>query len=124
VTLGLALTTLAAALSGIFYTPVMIGLSMALIGVAWAAIFPAQSVLVINLGALQPVGVAPSEAIGMYRMIERIGSMLTPLLVALLINKLGYADAAKTMGALLLLCTLVQSWVLRKEKNQCVCVPR
>ena len=124
VTLGLALTTLAAALSGIFYTPVMIGLSMALIGVAWAAIFPAQSVLVLNLGALQPVGVAPSEAIGMYRMIERIGSMLTPLLVALLINKLGYADAAKTMGALLLLCTLVQSWVLRKEKNQCVCVPR
>ena len=124
VTLGLALTSVAALLSGIFYTPMTIGLGMGLIGVAWAAIFPAQSVLVLNLGELQLVGVAPSEAIGMYRMIERIGSMLSPLLVALLIDNLGYADAAKTMGALLLLCTLVQGWTLRKEKNQCVCVPR
>jgi len=124
VTLGLALAGLAALLSGIFYTPMMIGLSMGLIGVAWAAIFPAQGVLVLNLGELQLLDVASSEAIGMYRMVERIGSMLSPLLVALLIDQLDYAGAAKALGAALLLCTLVQGWTLRKEQNQCVCVPR
>ena len=123
VTLGLALAGLAAFLSGIFYTPIMIGIGMGLIGVAWAAIFPAQGVLVLNLGELQLLGVAPSEAIGLYRMVERVGSMLSPLLVALLIDKLDYAGAAKTLGVLLLLCTLVQGWVLRKEKTQCVCIP-
>lgn len=124
VTLGLGLTSAAALLSGIFYTPMLIGLSMGLIGVAWAAIFPAQGVLVLNLGELQLVGVAPAEAIGIYRMVERIGSMLSPLLVALLIGKLDYAGAAEALGALLLLCTLVQGWALRKEKNQCICIPR
>lgn len=123
VVLGLALAGLAALLSGIFYTPLMIGFSIGLIGVAWAAIFPAQGVLVLNLGELQLLGVAPPEAIGLYRMVERVGSMLSPLLVALLINQLDYAGAAKTLGILLLLCTLVQAWVLRKGKNQCVCVP-
>lgn len=123
VTLGLALTGLAALLSGVFYTPMLIGLSMGLIGVAWAAIFPAQSVLVLNLGELQLVGVAPAEAIGMYRMVERIGSMLSPLLVALLIGQLDYAGAAQALGALLLLCTAVQGWILQKEKNQCASVP-
>lgn len=97
---------------------------MGLIGVAWAAIFPAQGVLVLNLGELQLLDVASSEAIGMYRMVERIGSMLSPLLVALLIDQLDYAGAAKALGAALLLCTLVQGWTLRKEQNQCVCVPR
>lgn len=123
VTLGLALTSVAALLSGIFYTPVLIGLSIALIGVAWAAIFPAQSILVLRLGELQLVGVTPSETIGMYRMVERIGSMLSPLFVALLIDKLGYASAAQILGALLVLGTLAQGCLLQKEKKQCLCVP-
>jgi predicted MFS family arabinose efflux permease len=117
VILGLGLTSLAALLSGFFYTPWLIVLSMVLIGVAWAALFPAQGVLVINLGKLQFTGVAQAEAIGLYRMLERFGSMLTPLLMALLIGQLGYAGAAQAMGALLLLCTSALFWISRKEKN-------
>ena len=60
---------------------------------------------------------APAVAIGVYRMVERIGAMLAPLLVALLIEMLGYAGAAQAMGAVLLLCALAQGWISRKENR-------
>ena len=119
VTFGLALTGLAGLLGGLFHTPAMIGISMALVGVAWASGFPAQGALVLGIGEQKLSGVAPAVAIGVYRMVERIGAMLAPLLVALLIDLLGYAGAAKTLGALLLLCALAQGWTSRKEKLRC-----
>ncbi|MDQ3058337.1 MAG: MFS transporter [Pseudomonadota bacterium] len=119
VTLALVLASVATLLCGVFYTPTMIGISMALIGIAWASGFPAQGALVLSLGEQELAGVAPAVAIGVYRMVERIGAMLAPLLVALLIGMLGYAGAAKTLGALLLLCTCSQSWMSRKEQHVC-----
>lgn len=117
VLLGLALAGLAALLGGVVYTPAAIVASVALIGVAWASGFPAQGALVLRIGQHELAGVAPAVAIGVYRMVERIGAMLAPLVVALLIGVLGYADAAKSMGAVLLLCALAQGWISRRENR-------
>ncbi len=112
---GLALAGAAGLLSGVVYTPAAIAFAVALVGVAWASGFPAQGALVLRIGQHDLAGVAPAVAIGVYRMVERIGAMLAPLLVALLIGMLGYAGAAEAMGAVLLLCALAQGWISRRE---------
>jgi|GEM_PF-2341177 len=112
---GLVLAGGAGLLAGVVHTPAAIALGVALIGVAWASGFPAQGALVLRIGQHDLAGVVPAVAIGVYRMVERIGAMLAPLLVALLISMLGYAGAAEAMGALLLLCALAQGWISRME---------
>lgn len=102
-------------MSGAVYTPAAIAFAVALVGVAWASGFPAQGALVLRIGQHDLAGVAPAVAIGVYRMVERVGAMLAPLLVALLIGVLGYAGAAEAMGAGLLLCALAQGWISRRE---------
>lgn len=115
---GLAIAGAAGMFGGLVYTSGAIALSVGMIGVIWAAGFPAQGALVLRLSERELAGVAPTVAIGVYRMIERIGAMLAPPLIALMITRFGYADSAAMIGALLLCCALTQGWLLRQESRE------
>lgn len=119
---GIALACLAIAgaagiFGGVLYTSTAIAISVALIGVIWAAGFPAQGALILKLGEGRLAGVAPTVTVGVYRMIERIGAMLAPPLIALLAGVLGYADTAKLIGAVLISCALLQGLLVKLEKK-------
>jgi predicted MFS family arabinose efflux permease len=113
---GLAIAGAAGIFSGALYTSSAIALAVALIGVVWAAGFPAQGALVLKLGDGELSSVPSTVTVGVYRMIERIGAMLAAPLIALLIGWLGYANTAKLIGVALLSCASIQAWMLRQEK--------
>ena len=115
---GLAIAGAAGIFSGALYTSSAIALAVALIGVVWAAGFPAQGALVLKLGDGELSTVPSTVTVGVYRMIERIGAMLAAPLIALLIGWLGYANTAKLIGVVLLGCASIQAWMLRQELTQ------
>ncbi len=117
VAVGLGLAGVAGVLGGIASSPWLVVGSVALIGVAWAAGFAAQGAVILRLGEDDLKGVPPAMAVGVYRMLERVGAMLAPLLVALLIAGMGYGGSAAAMGWMLLFCALVQMTNLRKEET-------
>jgi len=114
---GLAIAGAAGIFGGVLYTSTTVAISVALIGVIWAAGFPAQGALVLRLGESRLAGVAPTVTVGVFRMIERIGAMLAPPLIALLIGFFGYADTAKLIGMVLIGCAMLQGWLVRQEKK-------
>jgi len=114
---GLAIAGAAGIFGGVLYTSTTVAISVALIGVIWAAGFPAQGALVLRLGESRLAGVAPTVTVGVFRMIERIGAMLAPPLIALLIGFFGYADTAKLIGMVLIACALLQGWLVKQEKK-------
>jgi len=113
---GLGIAGAAGIFSGALYTSSAIALAVALIGVVWAAGFPAQGALVLKLGDGELSSVPSTVTVGVYRMIERIGAMLAAPLIALLIGWFGYANTAKLIGVALLSCASIQAWILRQEK--------
>lgn len=115
VTVALALFGVAGLIGGMADSAVTIVACVALIGVAWAAGFAAQGALVLRLGERDLAGVPPAVAIGVYRMVERVGAMLAPLLAALLIGLWGYGGTAATIGWILLVCALGQVLSARRE---------
>ncbi|OWY26614.1 MFS transporter [Herbaspirillum robiniae] len=114
---GLALAGAMALLAALADTPAAIALAVAAIGVIWAAGFPAQGALVLRLGEHDLAGVAPTVAIGVYRMVERIGAMLAAPAIALMVAGAGYAGTSGLIGALLLLCALLQGWLLLRDRK-------
>lgn len=115
---GLAIAGLTALASGMIDTPVAIALSVAAIGVIWAAGFPAQGALVLRLDERDLAGVPPTVAVGVYRMVERIGAMLAAPAIALLVASAGYADTANLIGILLITCAALQAWILWREQRR------
>jgi MFS family permease len=81
------------------------------IGIAWAMAFPSQGAVALRLAQTGLPGVDPAVSIGVYRTIERIGAMLAPIVVALLIVAFGYAGSAGVMGGVLLVCALAH-WAM------------
>ena len=59
----------------------------------------------------------PAVAMGIYRSIERVGAMLAPVFVAVLLVAFGHAVAAQVMGALLLGCALLYTALTRGVKS-------
>jgi predicted MFS family arabinose efflux permease len=115
VTVALALSGVAGLIGGMAESAVTIVACVALVGVAWAAGFAAQGALVLRLGERDLAGVPPAMAIGVYRMVERVGAMLAPLFAALLIGLWGYGGTAAAIGWILLACALAQLASSRKE---------
>ena len=111
---GLALAGFAIMLNGLTYNPVVIAMANLLIGVAWALGFPSQGAMALRISQTELAGVDPAVTIGVYRAIERLGAMLAPMLVAVLIVWLGYAHSALLMGAVMLTCALSYGWISRR----------
>jgi predicted MFS family arabinose efflux permease len=111
---GLALAGFAIMLNGLTYNPVVIAMANLLIGVAWALGFPSQGAMALRISQTELAGVDPAVTIGVYRAIERLGAMLAPMLVAVLIVWLGYAHSALLMGAVMLICALSYGWISRR----------
>ena len=112
---GLAIAGIAIMLNGLVYDPVVIAAANLLIGVAWALGFPSQGAMALRISQTELAGVDPAVTIGVYRAIERLGAMLAPVLVAVLIVGLGYAHSALLMGAVMLICALSYGWISRRN---------
>lgn len=112
---GLAAAGIGSFIGGTLYTSGAIALGVGLIGVVWAAGFPAQGALVLRLGEQSRHEIPATVTIGVYRMIERVGAMLAAPAIALAIGLLGYADTARLIGVVLFSCALLQGWIMRRE---------
>jgi uncharacterized membrane protein YvlD (DUF360 family) len=56
----------------------------------------------------------PAVTLGLFRTVERVIAMLTPIVVATLIAAFGLWQAAIAMAVLLLVCSLAQTYLLRR----------
>ena len=111
---GLAIAGIAVMLNGLIYDPMMIAVANLLIGIAWALGFPSQGAMALRISQTELAGVDPAVTIGVYRAIERLGAMLAPVLVAVLIVAVGYARSAQFLGAVMLICALSYGWISRR----------
>jgi len=118
---GLLLAGFAALLpsiaEGASYYALWIGLSMALVGLAHAACIPAQGAILLQ-EAEHLGGERRTAAISAYRVLERIGSVLGPLLAATLAAIYGYSWTIALLGLYVLACGMLFSLVsLRSERT-------
>ena len=108
---GLFIAGIAIMLNGLVFNPVTIAIGNLLIGIAWALGFPSQGAMALRISQNELAGVDAAVTIGVYRSVERLGAMLAPVLVALLIVTLGYAHSVMVMGAVMLTCALSYGWI-------------
>ncbi len=85
-----------------------------LIGLAWALAFPSQGAMAILVSRNELPGIDPAVTLGLFRTIERVVAMLTPIVVATLIAAFGLWQAAIAIAVLLLLCSVAQTYFLRR----------
>ena len=114
---ALLLAGLAAAASGWVHEPWVIAGAIVVVGLAWAFGFPSLGAVALHMCQGQLRGVEPAVAMGIYRSIERVGAMLAPVFVAVLLVAFGHAVAAQVMGALLLGCALLYTALTRGVKS-------
>src|SRR5690625_1883151 len=104
---GLLLAGLAALLplltEGAEQYALWVGLSMALVGLAHTAAIPSQGAILLQ-EAEELGGERRRAAIAAYRVLERIGSVLGPVLAATLAGFCGYAWTIALLGLYVLLC--------------------
>lgn len=107
---GLLLAGFAAMLptlvEGSVHLAAWIGLSMALVGLAHAACIPAQGAILLQ-EAEQLGGERRTAAISAYRVLERVGSVLGPLLAATLAALYGYNWTIGLLGLYVLVCGML-----------------
>jgi MFS family permease/HAMP domain-containing protein len=121
---GLMLAGLSALLpqlaEGATHYALWIGLSMALVGLAHAACIPAQGAILLQ-EAERFGGERRTAAISAYRVLERIGSVLGPLLAATLAGVYGYSWTIGLLGLYVLGCgmlfSLVSLFIKRTSAN-------
>lgn len=113
---GLGLAALVGLSDAVTLDATAIVAGVVVIGVAWAMAFPSQGAVALRLAQTELPGVDPAVSIGVYRTIERVGAMLAPIVVALLIVAFGYAGSAAVMGGVLLACALAH-WAISTRKK-------
>jgi MFS family permease len=91
----------------------------ALLGVAQALLSAPQLALVTE--AFDPQAVAqaqatPEQALAAFRFIERVGSIVAPLVVALAVARWGLTGAVGALGVLLAVCTLALGLAFRRSE--------
>ncbi|HYH21305.1 MAG TPA: MFS transporter [Azospirillum sp.] len=107
VVIGLGLSGCAAAAVGLWTDTWAAAGSVAAIGVAWAFSFSAQGALLLRMGEGRLAGVPPAVAIGFYRLAERCGAMVAPVLMSLMITHMGFADTALITGVGIAICAVL-----------------
>lgn len=79
-------------------TPALIGLAVLGLGAGHAMSIPAQSALVTFLGRAEIDEHGPGQVLGVYRLAERLGAVLGPLIGAYLLARHGAGTAAAIFG--------------------------
>lgn len=114
---ALGLAALCAVLAGAVFSPFAILAAVVLIGIAWALGFPSLGATSLSISQHEPAGVDPAVTLGLYRTIERIGAMLAPIVVALMIVAFGHDRSAWMLGSALLACAVVYGFVSRRKPS-------
>lgn len=93
-----------------------------LLGLAQAISVAPQLVLVLEVSREDAAALGAGTLIGIFRLLERGGSVLGPLLVALLVTEVGFADTFRLLSLYLLLSTLLLGWLWRQREPTAVAV--
>ena len=91
---------------------------VALLGVAHAMLGASQLAMLADVCVKERAALGETTVIGMFRLIERLGSVVAPFLAGLFLAHYGYAGALKGIGAVLAACVAVQlllSAIFRKH---------
>jgi len=81
---------------------------VALLGVAHALLNAPQLAMLADVCVKERATLGETTVIGMFRLIERLGSVVAPFLAGLFLAHYGYAGALKGIGAVLALCVAAQ----------------
>ncbi|CAO3377997.1 MFS transporter [Azospirillum argentinense] len=81
---------------------------VALLGVAHAMLGAPQLAMLADVCVKERAALGETTVIGMFRLIERLGSVVAPFLAGLFLTHYGYAGALKGIGAVLAACVAVQ----------------
>ena len=81
---------------------------VALLGVAHALLNAPQLAMLADVCVKERAALGETTVIGMFRLIERLGSVVAPFIAGLFLAHYGYAGALKGIGAVLALCVAAQ----------------
>lgn len=81
---------------------------VALLGVAHALVGSPQMALLADVCKEERAALGETAVIGMFRLIERLGSVIAPFLAGLFLARYGYSGALKGIGAVLAACVAAQ----------------
>ncbi|HYG86129.1 MAG TPA: MFS transporter [Azospirillum sp.] len=81
---------------------------VALLGVAHALLNAPQLAMLADVCVSERAALGETTVIGMFRLIERLGSVVAPFLAGLFLARYGYAGALEGIGAVLALCVGAQ----------------
>jgi MFS family permease len=108
------------ALSGVALIPffffantLMVVLGIVLLGMAHALSVTNQAKFASQLGAMQQIGLG--QGLGIYRQAERVGNVLAPILLGVLISIMGYAKSLALIGVYTVISSLLFLFVSRKH---------
>ncbi len=83
-------------------------MGVALLGFAHALLNAPQLAMLADVCVNERAALGETTVIGMFRLIERLGSVVAPFLAGLFLAQYGYAGALKGIGVVLALCVAVQ----------------
>lgn len=105
--LGGAMSGAVLLLALVWPSPYMVLTAVATIGVAQAMTISAQLALVSRVGATEAKIYGDAAVLGVFRLVERIGSAAGPFVVALFVSAFGAGPAMAATGGVLLVMTAV-----------------
>jgi predicted MFS family arabinose efflux permease len=105
-------------LAFVWPSPYMVLAAVATIGVAQAMTISAQLALVSKVGAPEARLYGDAAVLGVFRLVERIGSAAGPFVVGLFVSAWGTATAMVATGVLLLVMTVVYAVVFLFTRRQ------
>ncbi|MDH5541021.1 MAG: MFS transporter, partial [Rhizobacter sp.] len=91
--------------------------AVVLIGLGQSLSIAAQSALVRELCEVEVAALGEQTVYGVYRLLERLGNTLGPLLVGSLVLTVGYRNSFVATGVLVLLCGLFFLLATRREES-------
>ncbi len=92
--------------------PIATVLSILLLGAAHAIGISPQLALVMEWSKEEIEQIGPGTVMGIFRLLERIGNVMGPIVIALLIAVLGFSGAFTAFAAYLLISVLLFAVVL------------
>lgn len=108
--------TAAALVSFLFFEGIIPVLIMViLLGIAHSFSVSSQAALVTDTPIVSQMG--PGAGMGVFRFWERIGNVIGPLLMAVLIAQLGYQYSVVALGIITLICTVLY-WILTVDARR------
>lgn len=83
--------------------------AIALMGFGHAAIMAPQLAAIQQIGASGRTGIGQATVVSAFRLLERLGTILGPVVAGILVTSLGYQHAVAAMGGIVLICAILYS---------------